>query len=180
MGRRTTSGGKRSGVITSGEKFRSKRISKFGERVLERIASAEWREVNPHYQDDYRIAWITVLRAGLGEREPDVSACYTVLGLHPNKVWPAIVARRHAIAGDHYEEFFGEKSAAELVPKKPPASVRPVEEVKRRRVGEEFASPVKANGAGLVSAPPPLQCPRFLPASRRQDGFASNSIPELA
>jgi hypothetical protein len=89
-------------------------------RVLLALEDAESREINPHFQDDIRIAWITVLRASRGESAAHVSASYSVLGLHPEKVWPAIVARRKALLGSLYEEFFG----AELAPKKPAQSVR--------------------------------------------------------
>jgi hypothetical protein len=68
-------------------------------RVLSRLEDAEAGEVNPHFQDDYRIAWITVLRASRGERIAHVSASYAVLGLHPEKVWPAILERRKALLG---------------------------------------------------------------------------------
>jgi hypothetical protein len=87
-------------------------------RILSRLEAAESREPNPHLQDDYRIAWITVLRASRGEQIPHVSASYAVLGLHPEKVWPAIVERRKALLAAAYE------SAACLPPKKPVQSER--------------------------------------------------------
>lgn len=83
-------------------------------RILAQLESAETHEPNPHWQDDYRIAWITLLRASRGESIPQVSATYTVLGLHPDKVWPAIIARRKALLGPPYEEFWG----VDLPPKK--------------------------------------------------------------
>jgi hypothetical protein len=89
-------------------------------RVLARLAEAELRELNPHLQCDVRIAWITVSFAARGDPAPDVDATYAVLGLHPQKVWPAIVARRKALLGPLYEEFWG----AGLPPKKPVQSVR--------------------------------------------------------
>jgi cellulose synthase/poly-beta-1,6-N-acetylglucosamine synthase-like glycosyltransferase len=90
------------------------------ERILARLEDAEWREPNPHFQDDYRIAWITVLRASRGELLAHVSASYTVLGLHPEKVWPAIQQRRRAMLGQLFvsEDFCG----TEALPKKPPRS----------------------------------------------------------
>jgi hypothetical protein len=90
------------------------------ERVLAELERAEAREVNPHFRDDIRIAWITVLRAARGEPSPHVSATYTVLGLHPDRAWFAIVERRKALLGSLYEEWFG----VELPPKKPSQSVR--------------------------------------------------------
>ena len=91
----------------------------FTRRILFRLEQAEWRESNPHFQDDYRIAWITVLRAARGEPIPHLTATYAVLGLHPSKVWPAIVARRKALLGSAYEFFYGS-----LPPKKPAQPVR--------------------------------------------------------
>ena len=109
-------------------------ISRFAHRVLSRLERAEWHEPNPHFQDDYRIAWITVLRASRGERIPHVSATYAVLGLHPEKVWPAIVERRKALLGVFYNKgdlrgtadprTFG--PSQNLPPKKPVQSVRGV------------------------------------------------------
>jgi hypothetical protein len=88
------------------------------ERILSRLERAEAHEPNPHLQADYRIAWITVIRASRGELWPHVTATYEVLGLHPDKVWPAILARRKALLGPLYEAFYG----VSLPPKKPPQS----------------------------------------------------------
>lgn len=84
-------------------------------RVLSRLERAELREPDPHFQCDYRVAWITVYNAAASVPSPHRAATYAVLGLHPDKVWPAIVARRKALLGPLYEEFWGEK----LPPKKP-------------------------------------------------------------
>lgn len=88
------------------------------ERVLTQLECAELQESNPHFQDDYRIAWITALRAGRGEAEAYVSASYSVLGLHPAKVWPAILERRAALLGN--------LTVKSLPPKKPSQSERSV------------------------------------------------------
>lgn len=93
----------------------------FVRRILSRLETAERREVNPHLRDDYRIAWITVLYADRGFWEPHVAATYAVIGLHPDKVWAAMVERRRAALGSLYEEFYGE---GVRLAKKPPASVR--------------------------------------------------------
>lgn len=90
-------------------------IPALARRVLARLERAEAYEVNPHLRDDYRISWITVLNAARGAAEPHVAATYAVLGLHPQKVWPAIVARRKAQLGPLYENFYG----VSLPPKKP-------------------------------------------------------------
>jgi hypothetical protein len=92
--------------------------------VLARLEAAEFLELNPHHRDDYRIAWICVLNAARGIAAPHVLASYAVLGLHPDRVWPAIVARRKAQLGPlHFEQFFG----ADAPPKKPSRSVQVVE-----------------------------------------------------
>ena len=92
-------------------------------------------EPDPWYQDDYRIAWITVLNAARGDTIPHISATYTVLGLHPDRVWPAIVERRKALLGSYYRSWWG------LPPKKSPHSVRQAEGSKKQpaRVHESRA-----------------------------------------
>lgn len=69
------------------------------ERVLVRLETAETKELDPWMRDDIRIAWITTLYASQGNPQPHVDATYRVLGLHPDKVWPAILARRDALLG---------------------------------------------------------------------------------
>jgi hypothetical protein len=91
---------------------------RLAQRILFRLEQAEWRESDPHFRDDLRIA---VLRSDRGERLPHVSASYAVLGLHPDKVWPAILARRRALLGI-------ESSPA----KKPVQSVRAAEGSKKQ------------------------------------------------
>jgi hypothetical protein len=69
------------------------------ERVLARLEAAEQKESDLWLRDDIRIAWITVLEASRGNPQPHIDATYKVLGIHPDKVWPAICARRAAILG---------------------------------------------------------------------------------
>jgi hypothetical protein len=114
-------------------------------RVLVRLEQAEANEVNPHYRDDIRVAWITALNAARGVSQPHIVACYAVLGLHPSDVWPAIVARRKAKLGPFYEKFFG----VDLPPKKPAGSVRVLGEREAAR-----ARPEKTLRRGMsISAP---------------------------
>lgn len=75
-------------------------------RVLKRLWRAEVCELNPHFQTDYRIAWITTLLAARGDPAPHVAATVTVLGLHPSKIWPARIARRKALLGRAYPLFY--------------------------------------------------------------------------
>jgi hypothetical protein len=90
------------------------------DRCLARLVEAELREPDVWFRDDYRIARVTVGLARKGSPIPHVAAAYAVLGVHPDQVWPRIVARRHAMLGAEYETFFGEASS----PKKPVGSVR--------------------------------------------------------
>lgn len=100
-----------------------KQVVKLSARVLLRLEEAEAREPDAHLRDDIRIAWITTLNAWRNEPQPFVSATYAVLGIHPDRVWTAIVERRKAILGAEYKNFFvGERS-----PKKPVQSVRRME-----------------------------------------------------
>jgi|SRR5579862_942117 len=86
-------------------------------RVIARLIEAEACEPNPHYVDDLRIARLTVAYAASGEAvlcTPHVLASYMVLGLHPERVWPAICARREALRGRE----------SDAPPKKPAQSVK--------------------------------------------------------
>lgn len=99
----------------------------FVSRVLDRLVDAEAREPNSHFQDDYRICRIAVANAARGDPLPFLAATYVVIGLHPDKVWPAVVARRKAMLGPMYADFFPEA----LPPKKPVQSVGVVCEISR-------------------------------------------------
>lgn len=94
--------------------------SRLVSRILSRLERAEWHEPNPHFQADYRIAWITVRRAARGELLAHVTATYAVLGLHPEKVWPAILERRRSLLGA------GIAWQQDLPPKKPVRSERSI------------------------------------------------------
>jgi hypothetical protein len=100
----------------------------FSDRTLVRLVEAEARETDAWFRDDYRIARVTVGLARKGSPIPHIEATYRVLGVHPDQVWPRIMARRHAILGADYEAFFGGQSS----PKKPVGSVR-LEDFERRK-----------------------------------------------
>jgi hypothetical protein len=94
--------------------------TRLSRRIALRLAQAEACEYDPHCRDDLRIARLTVIHAARGDAvlcSPHVLATYEVLGLHPDHVWPAILARRQALGIP--EEFWG----VELPPKKPPQAV---------------------------------------------------------
>jgi hypothetical protein len=93
------------------------RIPPLTRRILSRLASAQALEPDPWMRDDLEIAHRTTLYAARGDAvgcAPHVLASYEVLGLHPDKVWPAIVARRIALG--HWE--------ISTAPKKPAQSVK--------------------------------------------------------
>jgi len=75
-----------------------------------------------------------VLNASRGSTQPHVEATYTVLGVHPERVWDAIVARRKAMLGADYDKFFAEGS-----PKKPVQSVRSLRWKEERKRGRDAA-----------------------------------------
>jgi hypothetical protein len=85
-------------------------------RILSRLSQAQAKEPDPWLRDDLEIARLIVAHAARGDAvlcTPDVLATYEVLGLHPEKVWPAMQARHKALGF----------SDAPVVPKKPPRSV---------------------------------------------------------
>lgn len=87
-------------------------------RILSRLSQFQADEPDPWLRDDLQIASLIVAHAARGDAvlcTPDVLASYEVLGLHPNKVWPAIQARHEAL---------GDISEPPAVPKKPPRSVK--------------------------------------------------------
>src|SRR5579863_9356899 len=96
------------------------RIPSLVHRILSRLASAEAQEIDPWLRDDIRIARLTVAHAARGDAvkcSPHVLASYEVLGLHPDRVGPAIQARIEALGSPPFEEVCG-------APKKPPQSVK--------------------------------------------------------
>jgi hypothetical protein len=108
------------------------------DRILSRLEMSEKREVDPWLRDDVRQSWISLSTFSRGKFPtfPDafVAASYLMYGVHPDQVWPKIVADRKAKLGReyhdwydandnalpvNYEKFWGEGSS----PKKPVRSV---------------------------------------------------------
>jgi hypothetical protein len=75
------------------------------ERILARLIQAETHEANPHFRDDIRQAFITVSFAAKGDTQPFVNASYRMYGLHPDKLYAAIEARKRAQLGTLYHEI---------------------------------------------------------------------------
>ncbi len=72
----------------------------FSDRILIRLVDAESRETDPWLRDDIRIARVTVGFARRGSPIPHIEASYAVLGVHPDQIWPRILARREALQLD--------------------------------------------------------------------------------
>jgi hypothetical protein len=72
------------------------------ERALARIVQFEAHEPDVWLREDYRQAFITVALAAKGSPMPFVEASYIMYGLHPDKLWPAVLARRAALLGTNY------------------------------------------------------------------------------
>ncbi len=158
-------------------KARSVSASRLSERVVARLAQAEVCESNPHVCDDLRIARLTVAYAASGEAvmcSPDVLASYAVLGLHPEKVWPAILARRKAL---------GSEESSGAVRKKPPQSVKLwFENTNAARVSGSRGGPTLLRdntNSGLMAAPSiaALYPNPDAPSSAKKRGFTYDEIP---
>ena len=101
--------------------------SSLSERVLARLIQSEAHEALPYFKDDYRQAFITVNLAAKGNTEPFVVASYTMYGIHPDKVWPQIIAKRKVLLGREYPDFFDASGMSKPdVPKKESVNVMAV------------------------------------------------------
>ena len=89
------------------------------DRVLDYLARAECREIDPWLRDDLRIAWLTVFYAQTYPH-PFAFAHYQILGIHPERLQASLEARRRAQLGPLYDLVMQTTS---LPPKKPAASV---------------------------------------------------------
>ena len=56
------------------------------------LEQAELSEEDVYLRDDWRQAWVCVSLADRGVPEPFVAASYQLFGLHPDKVFPAMMA----------------------------------------------------------------------------------------
>jgi hypothetical protein len=77
-------------------------------------------------RDDYRQSFLTLSLALKGNTMPFVVSSYQMYGVHPDKLWPAIVARRKANLGAEYSRFYDANDlplagikALPLFPRKP-------------------------------------------------------------
>src|SRR5215471_13894137 len=93
-------------------------------RILDRLEEAERAEPDIHLRSDYRQAFICVSLASRGEREPFVTSSYRIFGIHPDKVWPHILATRKAKLGEEFSDWFD--AAGNLRPDLPKKTSLPV------------------------------------------------------
>jgi hypothetical protein len=110
-------------------------------RILSRLEQAELCELNPHFRDDYRISWITVLKAWRGSPEPHVLATYAVLGLHPDLVWDRVVDRRRKLLGAEYPVWYDERGNYRVEPLRFASSPRKPVQSERRLVPRKDEEP---------------------------------------
>lgn len=104
-------------------------------RVLARLEDSEKREIDPWLRDDLRHSWISLSTFWRGSFptfwDAFVDASYRIYGVHPDAVWPKIMAKRKAKLGPLYSAFYDENDlrrtddlSAGLPPKKPVRSER--------------------------------------------------------
>jgi hypothetical protein len=74
---------------------------KFSVRVLARLAEAEQKTEVATEQQDYRIAWLTVLRADEGNPEPWRTAFWEIVGNTPEKAIPYWLCRDDLLQDEH-------------------------------------------------------------------------------
>jgi len=146
------------------------------ERILNYLSRAEDRESDAWMRDDYRIAWITVLYATRGYREPSVLATYRVLGVHPDKLVAAIEARRRALLGHLYDRQF-----LKLPPKKPAVSERERgESCSKNKAGRASGTDRSRSGwktTGFAPMPSPMKSASTCRPSIA--GFAGTPFPPV-
>jgi hypothetical protein len=136
----------------------------FPARVLARLIQSEAHEPDVWLRDDYRQAFITLDLALKGNTMPFVVASYQMYGLHPDKVWPARIARRKALLGKEYEAIAGE-------PALPLVSPLPGSPNSQQACGKHDPIP---QGAVLLSA----GVDRYAPASPRKPVQSVRPIPK--
>lgn len=98
--------------------------------VMAYLEKAERKEENVWLKEDIRQAWTVCSMAERGMPDPFVQSSYKIYGIHPDDVWPAIMARRRAKLGKEFSAWYD--AAGNLkpeTPKKPP--VREAEKYER-------------------------------------------------
>lgn len=93
-------------------------------RILDRLMEAEMSEPEIWFRQDYRQAFICVSLASRGEAQPFVTSSYRIFGIHPDNVWPQIMAKRKAKLGKEFPEWFDQ--AGNLQPDIPKKTSLPI------------------------------------------------------
>ena len=94
--------------------FDTEKDRSFSGRVLARLIQAEAHEPLVYFKDDIRQAFITVTLAARGNTMPFVVASYQMYGVHPDKLWPKMTARRNWLLG--HPTFFKKLASGEPLP----------------------------------------------------------------
>jgi hypothetical protein len=126
------------------------------DRILAELTWKAAHEPNAHLADDYRQAMVAIILAAKGKSVPFVESSYICYGLHPDKVYQAIIERRKALLGPLYDEV--ERSSGSQVGLRaaPTGKPHPPETGDGLSLPEQFPSPKK-----------PVQSVRRLPRERK-------------
>jgi hypothetical protein len=109
-------------------------------RILDRLWEAEKSEPDVHLRSDYRQAFICVSLASRGEPQPFITSSYRIFGVHPDNVWPEIMAKRKAKLGKEFPDWFDQAGNLKPdIPGKKPAPYVPDEQVERA-INERLAA----------------------------------------
>ena len=109
-------------------------------RILDRLEAAELAEPDIWFRQDYRQAFICVSLARKGERQPFITSSYRIFGIHPDMVWPQIMAKRKAKLGKEFPDWFDQAGNLKPdVPGKKPAPYVTDERVERA-INERLAA----------------------------------------
>lgn len=86
------------------------------DRILARLVQLEAHEPDVWLRDDIREAFIVVSLAAKGNPQPLIDASYICFGIHPDAVWPSIIARRQALLGNPTNITSARKQGAKSTP----------------------------------------------------------------
>jgi len=119
------------------------------DRILARLVSAEAHEPNAHLKDDYRQAQVALLLAEKGSAAPFVESSYICYGLHPDRVFDAMVRHREALLGPFYNA--AQSSGSQVGSSSLPSLAKPPDARDGVTLPEQFPS----QNFGLIGADAP-------------------------
>jgi hypothetical protein len=120
-------------------------------RILDRLEGAEKSEPDIHLRSDYRQAFICVSLASRGEAQPFIQSSYRIYGIHPDKVWPHIMATRRAKLGEEFSDWFD--AAGNLRPDIPKKTSAPVTRHPDEQVPARLAAVLEFPKKELIKLP---------------------------